>query len=130
MFYIFIWIYNRSSARYEDKMEGLITKEEKPSNTEVLGLLIDKAKLRFITKLNSTNLKGLCKLSYITKRLQKPNRDAVEIHEEVIEEYLTLKTAVVDKKGNRADQVVDALKHIIDDENKDMTESIAQQIRS
>lgn len=111
-------------------MTGIVFQEEKPSNTEVLGLLLDKEKLKFITKLNALNIKGLCQLSYLTKRLKEPKRDPVEIHEEVIDEYLTYKCALETQKGNRADQIVDALKHIIEDENKDEIKNLAQQIKS
>lgn len=114
----------------ENKMEGLITKQEKPSNTEVLGLLMDEEKLPFITNLNGNNVRGLCKLAYITRRLANPDRDPIEIHEEVISGYLALKCSIQQgKKGNRSDQIVDALKHIIDDENRTQMESIANSIR-
>lgn len=109
-------------------VEGLISKKEKPSNTEVLGLLMDPDKLKFITKLNGTNLKGLCKLSYKIKRLN--GIDSITAHNEVIEDYLTLKCAMESQKGNRSDQIVDALKHIIEDQNKDDIKNLAQQIKS
>lgn len=110
-------------------MEGLIKREEKPSNTEVLGLLMDKDKLQFITNLNDRNIKGLCKLAYMTKRLQDPKENPIKIHNETMDDYLTLKCSLVSKKGNRAEQIVDALKHIIEDENKPDIQSIAGQIQ-
>lgn len=112
------------------KMEGLIARQEKPSNTEVLGLLLDEEKLKFITNLTGKNIKGLCKLSYITKRLANPEKDSLEIHKEVIQDYMILKCSQETKKGNRVDQIVDALKHIIEDENRDDISNLAQEIKS
>lgn len=110
-------------------VDGLIGKEEKPTNTEVLGLLMDEEKLRFITNINMENIKGICKLRYFAERLSNPNKDPFLIHSENEQIYLALKCALQTKKGNRADQIVDALKHIIEDENKDNLQSIAEQIK-
>lgn len=110
-------------------MEGLITRDVKPSNTEVLGLLLDQEKLPFITNLNHDNVKGLCKLNYLMQRLNSPEKNPIEITNKVIESYLAYKCSVKTKQGNRSDQVVDALKHIIEDENKDNIQSLAQQIQ-
>lgn len=111
-------------------VEGLITKQEKPSNTEVLGLLLDKDKIDFITNLTDENIEGLAKYSYFTRRINEKNKSAIEISNDVLQRTLALKCAVQTKKGNRADQIVDALKHIIDDENKDDLKSLAQQIKN
>lgn len=110
-------------------MDGLVARQEKPSNTEMLGELMDSDKIRFITNLTPRNVKGLFRLSYFLKRLKQPEKESVEVLEETISECLEHKCSVQTKKGNRADQVVDALKHIIEDENKDQLSSIAAEIK-
>lgn len=110
-------------------MDELTPRQEKPSNTEVLGLLLDDEKLNYITNLNGPNIKGLCKLLYLTKRLSNPNVDPISIHDETIQYYLSLKCSLIQNKGNRADQIVDALKHIIEDENKDSISSLMSDIK-
>lgn len=112
-------------------MEGLITKQEKPSNTEVLGELISFDKLPFITKINNTNLKGILKTKYFLLRLNNPNMSATEIHQKIYDEYLALKCSIESsKKGNRVDQIIDALKHNIDKEKQDEFSNLAQQIKN
>lgn len=96
---------------------SLITAEQKPSNTEVLGLLLDEEKLKFITNLHPQNIKGLLKTKYLFTRLNNPDQNSFEIHNEIMQEYLALKCSIIQKKGNRSDQIVDALKHIINDES-------------
>lgn len=111
-------------------VDGLARKEDKPSNTEVLGLLLSKGKLPFITKLNGNNLKRLCLFNYHAQRLQDHKKDPFEIHKDTIELYLTLKCSVTDdKKGNRSDQIVDALKHITEEKPDDELKTIGQQIK-
>lgn len=112
-------------------VEGLITKQEKPSNTEVLGELINNENLPYITNLTHRNNKGLFKIGYYLRRLKDKKKSRVECIEETIRETLAYKCSVPkDKKGNRVDQIVDGLKHIIENENKDNVKSLAQQIKS
>lgn len=111
-------------------VEGLLAKQEKPSNTEVLGELINSEKLDFITNLTDRNVKGYFKLGYWLDRLSNPDKDPALILQENIEKTKAYKCAVAKKNGNRSDQIVDALKHIIEDENKDDVKSLVQQIKS
>lgn len=111
-------------------VEGLLAKQEKPSNTEILGELIKDENLPYITNLNSRNVKGLFKMNYYLSRLKDPKESACEKLEESINKVLALKCSVPQKKsGTRADQIVDALKHIIEDENQDNLMSLAEQIK-
>jgi hypothetical protein len=111
-------------------MEGIIQRKDKPSNTEILGLLLDQDKLQFITNLHGKNIEGLCKLSYFTKRLKDLNRNPVEIHNEVMQDYLCLKCSILSNKDNRAQQIVDAIKHQIDKDQNTQLQSLADQIKS
>lgn len=111
-------------------VEGLLSKQEKPSNTEVLGELIDQKNINFISNLVSRNVKGLFKINYFIERLKDPNKDAVEILENNINKVLEYKTSVPKgKSGNRTDQIVDALKGIGKEEEKDELKSVVQDIK-
>lgn len=110
--------------------EGLGTVEEKPSNTEVLGLLIDEKKLKFISRLTHENVEGLTEFQYFLERLDHPDKPASDIAKEVINNAIAYKTSVPDKKGNQADKIVDALKHIIEDESHEDVKNLMQQIKS
>lgn len=110
-------------------MEGIIARQEKPTNTEVLGMLLEDEKLNYITNLHGKNIKGLLKLEYLTMRLENPELSSLEIHNKLIAKFLALKCSEKTKEGNRSAQIVDALKHIIEDENQDSIKTIADQIK-
>lgn len=109
-------------------VDGLISKQEKPSNTEVLGEIISEEKINFIGNLTHENIEGLAGIKFWTNILFE-NQDPGELMNQIIKDIQIMKCSVKDKKGNRADQIVDALKHIIEDENKDNAQSLVDSIR-
>lgn len=111
-------------------MEGIIGKQQKPTNAEVLGELINEEKLKFITNVTHENIEGYNGLKFWTESLFS-DKPIEQVFEEVTENILIMKCAVqVPKKGNRADQIVDALKHLVDKEDDKEAKSLAQQIKS
>lgn len=97
--------------------------DEKPNNQEVLGLIVDDTKLDWITNLKKENIKGILRFKYLTERLKR--RSALSINDELQLLYKKLKCTIPTKHGNRAEQLVDGVKHI---KNENTDETIASSL--
>lgn len=105
--------------------EGLIpSNKEKPSNTEILGMLLSNDNVNLHTDMNMRRIRTLCQIKWFRLSMDlADNRTPLEKFDEIMEYY---KELLISNKRIREDKIIDGLKHIEEQEQEGLTNFIDQ----